>query len=93
MYAHVKQLETRLSRTRPETGARRTLPRPALAFLTWLGAYVVITLIPAVLGPVIGGWPPALRTLLLSGLMVGTLTSIVMPILMRLFLGWLVMRA
>ena len=63
--------------------------RYKVAVVTWAGAYAVITAALAVLGPTIAGWPLPLRTLLLSVLMVGTLTWLVMPVLTRLFRGWL----
>ena len=64
-------------------------PRYKLALLTWAGAYAVITLILVVLGPAMEPWPLPLRTLLISGLMVGALTWVVIPLLTRLFRGWL----
>jgi antibiotic biosynthesis monooxygenase (ABM) superfamily enzyme len=64
-------------------------PRHKLALLTWAGAYAVITLIQAVLGPAMALWPLPLRTLLLSGTMVAALTWLVIPALTRLFRGWL----
>jgi len=64
-------------------------PRYKLALLTWAGAYVVITLILVVLGPAMEPWPLPLRTLLISGLMVAALTWTVIPLLTRLFRGWL----
>jgi antibiotic biosynthesis monooxygenase (ABM) superfamily enzyme len=68
----------------------RTSPRRyKLALLTWAGAYTVITTILAVLGPVMAAWPLPLRTLLLSGMMVASLTWFVIPSLTRLFRGWL----
>jgi antibiotic biosynthesis monooxygenase (ABM) superfamily enzyme len=48
----------------------------------------VITLILGVLGPTMAGWPLALRTLLISVLMVSTLTWVMVPTLVRLFRGW-----
>jgi hypothetical protein len=71
-------------------------PAPArnrLAFLTWLGAYPVITLILVVLGPAMTGWPLALRTFVVSVLMVAALTWLVMPGLTRLAGRWLARRA
>jgi antibiotic biosynthesis monooxygenase (ABM) superfamily enzyme len=65
-------------------------PRYKLALLTWTGAYTVITLVLALLEPVMTGWPLPLRTLLLSGIMVLALTWLVMPTLTRLFRAWLV---
>jgi antibiotic biosynthesis monooxygenase (ABM) superfamily enzyme len=64
-------------------------PRYKLALLTWAGAYAVITLILVVLGPAMEPWPLPLRTLLISGLMVVALTWVVIPLLTRLFRGWL----
>jgi len=64
-------------------------PRYKLALLTWAGAYTVITAMLAVLGPAIAAWPLPLRTLLLSVSMVVTLTWLLVPVLTRLFRGWL----
>ena len=68
-------------------------PRHRLALLTWLGAYPIITVILDLLGPTMVGWPLALRTLVVSLLMVATLTWVVMPGLTRLLRGWLVKPA
>jgi uncharacterized protein len=70
-----------------------TPPRHRVALLTWLGAYPVITGILALLGPTIVSWPLALRTLVLSVLMVVALTWLVMPGLTRLLGRWLAPRA
>lgn len=64
---------------------RAPRPRPA-------GAYPVITVLLAALGPATAAWPLPLRTLLLSALMVGALTWLVIPSLTRLFRGWLASR-
>lgn len=64
-------------------------PRYKLALLTWVGAYALITLILAVLGPAMVSWPLPLRTLVLSATMVVALTWLVMPRLTRLFRPWL----
>jgi antibiotic biosynthesis monooxygenase (ABM) superfamily enzyme len=66
-----------------------TAPRYKLALLTWVGAYAVITLILAVLGPSTAAWPLPLRTLLLSALMAPAMTWLVIPFLTRLFRSWL----
>jgi antibiotic biosynthesis monooxygenase (ABM) superfamily enzyme len=60
-------------------------PRYKLALLTWAGAWAVITLILGVLGPTIADWPLALRTLLISALMVVALTWIIIPTLTKVF--------
>ena len=64
-------------------------PRHRQALLTWVAAYPVITVILAVLGPEIARWPLALRTLVISVLMVGALTWVIMPALMRVAGRWL----
>jgi antibiotic biosynthesis monooxygenase (ABM) superfamily enzyme len=64
-------------------------PRHRLALITWLGAYPVITLILALLGPALVSWPLALKTFVLSVLMVIALTWLVMPALTRVFRLWL----
>jgi antibiotic biosynthesis monooxygenase (ABM) superfamily enzyme len=105
MYPHVTQLQTRrrelereLESLRERDRAQRhpsparprvSPPRYKLALLTWAGAYALITLILALLGPVMASWPLALRTLLLSLTMVVALTWLVMPRLTRLFHSWL----
>jgi antibiotic biosynthesis monooxygenase (ABM) superfamily enzyme len=43
----------------------------------------------AVLGPEIARWPLALRTFVISVLMVGALTWVIMPALMRVAGRWL----
>jgi antibiotic biosynthesis monooxygenase (ABM) superfamily enzyme len=102
MYPHVKQFETRRQELERRFGSdpgprRRRLkraaaagpPRYKLALLTWAGAYSVITLLLALLGPTIAAWPLVLRTFLISAAMVITLTWVVMPRLTRIFGGWL----
>jgi uncharacterized protein len=91
MYPHVRQLDAR-GRAHPSTevGTRSVAPsRCKLAVLTWAGAYGVITLLLALLGPAIASWPLVLRTLVLSVAMVVALTWVIMPRLTRLFGGWL----
>lgn len=76
--------------SRDEREPLRTAPsRYKLALITWAGAYAVITLILAVLGPAMAPWPLPIRTLVLSVLMVATLTWLVIPGLTRLCQGWL----
>src|ERR687898_2674473 len=98
MYPHVRQLKRRPlepERNRePSIGRRRRTapPRYKLALLTWASAYAVITLMLTLLGPLMASWPLALRTLVLSGTMVATLTWVLMPRLTRLFQPWLAPR-
>jgi hypothetical protein len=64
-------------------------PRAKLALLTWAGAYAVILLVLAIAGPSMASWPLALRALVLSGLMVAAMTWVIVPVMTRLFRGWL----
>ena len=57
--------------------------------LTWAGAYAVYLVVLAVGGPAMAGWPMALSALVLSGLMVAAMTWIIVPVVTRLFRGWL----
>jgi antibiotic biosynthesis monooxygenase (ABM) superfamily enzyme len=70
-------------------GPRVPPPRHKMALLTWAGAWAMITLILFALGPAMATWPLALRTLVISVLMVLTLTWVVIPTLTRVFAGWL----
>jgi uncharacterized protein len=84
---------SRSAAANPPAGGPARPPRHKLALLTWAGAYSVITLVLALLGPTMASWPLALRTLLLSVIMVVTLTWVVIPVLTRVFRGWLVQSA
>jgi antibiotic biosynthesis monooxygenase (ABM) superfamily enzyme len=70
-------------------GALTAPPKYKLALVTWTGAYAIITLTLALLGSTMAHWPLALRTLVLSAVMVATLTWLVMPGLTRLLRRWL----
>ena len=78
-----------MSSSQSPPATRPAPPRYKLALLTWAGAYAVITLILAVLGPAMVEWPLALRTLLLSAIMAPAMTWVVIPGLTRLFRSWL----
>jgi antibiotic biosynthesis monooxygenase (ABM) superfamily enzyme len=78
-----------MSDRQAHSGPPSGLVRLKIAFLTWIGAYVVITLILDVLGPMIAAWPLPLKTLLISVLMVITLSGFVVPALTRIFAGWI----
>lgn len=62
-------------------------PRYKLALLAWAGAYVVITVMLAVLGPAIVSWPLVLRTFVVPHddwcPLEGRGTGRVMPVLPR----------
>lgn len=63
--------------------------RHKLALLTMVGAYPTMVLLLAMIGPVMGDTPMPLKAAVLVPLMVVMLTYFVMPLLTRLFQGWL----
>jgi antibiotic biosynthesis monooxygenase (ABM) superfamily enzyme len=81
-----RAFDERRRSVRSSTGKPR---RYRVALLTWGAAYAVITLVLAILGPQMEGWPLVVRTLVLSLLMVGALTWVVMPVVTKLFGPWL----
>ncbi len=70
-----------------QTASRNTKIR--LALLTWAAAWPVITGLLELLNPLVAKWPLPLRTLLLSGLMVGLLSFAILPRLQATFRSWL----
>jgi antibiotic biosynthesis monooxygenase (ABM) superfamily enzyme len=60
-----------------------------LAVLTWAGIYPLITVLLWMLGPLLGGLPLPLVTLLLTVVLVSLMTFVVMPLLTRAFGAWL----
>ncbi|MCA8932411.1 MAG: antibiotic biosynthesis monooxygenase [Rhodospirillaceae bacterium] len=64
-------------------------PRPKMATLTWLALFPMVSLLLWALGPVLAELPFLLRTLVLTGLVTGLMTWVVMPRLTRLFARWL----
>jgi len=56
-----------------------------------IGAYTVAValLVLAIGGPAMAGWPLAVRALVVSGLMVAAMTWVIVPVVTRLFRGWL----
>lgn len=63
--------------------------RYKLFLLTWLAIYPLITIIMYFFGKYLNLLPLAIRTLLLTGVLVYLMTYWVMPMLMRLFRNWL----
>lgn len=63
--------------------------RAKLTLLTWAGAYAIIMAVLALSGPTLASWPLPVRALALSGLMVASMTWVIMPLMWRLFRPWL----
>ena len=64
-------------------------PRYKMALLTWAAAFPLLTAVNVLLRPVLVILPLPGRTLLMTGLLVGLLTYIIMPRLTRLCAAWL----
>ena len=76
--------------TIPECPQLETPPHWKQAIVTTIGVYIVSTIIIQVLGLLILGWNFFLENILVSALVVGSLTWLVMPLLTRVvFRKWL----
>jgi antibiotic biosynthesis monooxygenase (ABM) superfamily enzyme len=64
-------------------------PRHKLALLTWAAAFPLMTALTMLLGWLLNGLPLPGRTLLMTGLLIGLLTYVIMPRLTRLCAAWL----
>lgn len=64
-------------------------PRYKQAVITWLAVYPALTATLAVLGPLMETWPLPLRTLLVTLLLVPVVVYVILPLLNRVFRGWL----
>ena len=66
---------------RPASSRARSSVRSVL--IAWAAASLVITVLLLILDGAMADWPLALRTLLLTGLMVPTMVFVLVPILNR----------
>ncbi len=75
--------------TLPNRVVNRPPPRWKMAMLTALGVYPLLLILSALLNPIVGDWPLALR--LGASLVIGIplMTWFIMPGLSRLFFAWL----
>jgi hypothetical protein len=64
-------------------------PRYKMALLTWAAAFPVLTAVNVLLGPLLVRLPLPGRALLMSGILIGLLTYVIMPRLTRLCSTWL----
>lgn len=64
-------------------------PRSRMAFVTWLGIFPTVSLYLWLVAPWLQPLPFLLRTALLTGLIVVTMTWLVMPRLTRVMRSWL----
>jgi antibiotic biosynthesis monooxygenase (ABM) superfamily enzyme len=68
-------------------------PRWKMAVVTWIGIFPLVLLASRFVAPLLGIYVPAVgSTLIVTGLIVIAMTWLVMPMLARLFAGWLYPR-
>lgn len=68
-------------------------PRWKQAVITWLAVYPALTLTLALVGPFMETWPLPLRTLLVTLMLVPIVVYVLVPLLNRVFRGWLLSSA
>ncbi len=66
-----------------------TPPKYKIAFLTWIGVFVCVSILGYFLGPYLSGLPYLMNQAIMAGLVVILLAYVVMPRLTRLFYTWL----
>ena len=64
-------------------------PKWKIALVTMLGIDPTIRLVPALLAPVVGAWPPWLGSLAVTSVVMVLMTWLVMPFLTQVFKRWL----
>jgi antibiotic biosynthesis monooxygenase (ABM) superfamily enzyme len=67
----------------------KTPPRYKTALLTWGVVYILINLLSTFIVPLLRSLPPLIISLIVTGMMVGLLTYVIMPRVSRLFSSWL----
>lgn len=60
--------------------------RHRLTLVTWMGVYPILTLVALLAEPLLGSVPIAVRTLVMSAMMVPVMVHFVMPFMKRNFL-------
>lgn len=64
-------------------------PRHKMAVVTWIAIFVLIIVINLLFGSWLATLPMLIRSLILTVVLVGLMTYVVMPRMTRLFAGWL----
>ena len=64
-------------------------PTWKMALVTYLGVYIVTTLLALAIGPAIQSWQFLLRNAVFNVIVVAALTWLIMPLLTRALRGWL----
>ena len=64
-------------------------PRYKMATLTWIAIFPLVNIINLLLEPILKPFPPLLRSLILTLILVPLMTYVVMPRITRIFARWL----
>lgn len=75
--------------TLPEGTHARPPSRPKMAAVTFLGVYPLTSTLPPLFSGALPGWHPLLVNLVTTGVIVASLTWLIMPLLTRAFAPWL----
>jgi antibiotic biosynthesis monooxygenase (ABM) superfamily enzyme len=67
----------------------RPLPRWKMAIVTFLGVYPLTSILPGIFMSLLPGWHPLHVNVVVTGLIVASLTWLIMPLLTRLLRRWL----
>jgi antibiotic biosynthesis monooxygenase (ABM) superfamily enzyme len=68
---------------------RRWLAPVAMTLGAWLVAFAVVTGFLSLFGRQLGDLPPGLRALVMSGVLVGVMVNLVMPLMSTFIARWL----
>jgi uncharacterized protein len=66
-----------------------TAPRYKVAVVTWVAIYPALTITLALLGPSLAPLPVYVRTLILTAVLVPVMVYVLVPVVQRIFAGWL----
>ena len=75
--------------TLPDRPHAKPPPKYKMAFLTFLGVYPLATVLSRFFANLLSAWHPLLLGVVVNVAVVGMLAWVVMPLLTRLFAGWL----
>ncbi len=75
--------------TLPGKPAAKAPPKPKMALVTFLGVYPLTSILPPLFRKLLPDWHPLLLNVVVTGLVVASLTWVVMPFLTKRFRRWL----
>jgi len=86
---HFEELAGLESWFTPAGAVLHPLPRWKMALVTFVGVYPLTSILPRLFLRLLPGWHPLLVNIVVTGLIVGSLTWVIMPLLSRLLHPWL----